>query len=224
MSCAPNLGLAIAGLVLAACTTATRPGSPGSSGPGEPTLAEVRAATERFRDLKVALAEGYIRDPFDLCETADMTGRPASEGAMGVHYFRPDLLGVTAPPSPRVDGNGTHIDFRQPAILLYEPQADGSMELIAVENLVFRAAWAASGHTAPPSFHGYPTTTWLTIPPRQPTRRTCSCRTSTGTSGSIGTTRLGSSSPSIPRSPASTTRVLAAIPDTSFPGGARKPH
>ena len=30
------------------------------------------------------------------------------------------------------------------------------MELIAVENLVFQAAWAASGHTAPPSFHGVP--------------------------------------------------------------------
>ena len=56
-----------------------------------------------------------------------MTGRPASDGAMGVHYLRPDLLGVIAPPSPRVDGNGTHIDFRQPAILIYEPQADGSM-------------------------------------------------------------------------------------------------
>ena len=30
------------------------------------------------------------------------------------------------------------------------------MELIAVENLVFCAAGAASGHTAPPSLHGVP--------------------------------------------------------------------
>src|SRR5262245_36229886 len=85
-----------------------------------------------------------------------MMGRPASDGAMGVHYFRPDLLGITAPPSPRVDGNGKHVDFRQPAILIYEPQADGSMELLAVENLVFQAAWAASGQSTPPSFHGVP--------------------------------------------------------------------
>jgi hypothetical protein len=118
--------------------------------------AEVRTATERFQDVKVALAEGYIRDPFDLCDTADMMGRPASDGAMGVHYFKPDLLGVTAPPSPRVDGNGTHIDFLQPAVLIYEPKADGSMELVAVENLVFIAAWAASGNTVPPTFHGVP--------------------------------------------------------------------
>jgi hypothetical protein len=129
--------------------------SPGP-GAGEPTLAEVRQATERFRDVKVALAEGYIRDPFDLCDTAEMMGMPASLGAMGVHYFRPDLLGVTAPPSPRVDGVGTHTDFRRPAILIYEPQPDGSLQLVAVENLVFQAAWRAAGHLEPPTFQGVP--------------------------------------------------------------------
>ena len=123
-------------------------------GPGEPTLAEVRAATERFQDVKVALSEGYIRDPADMCETGEMLGKPASVGAMGVHYFRPDLLGVTAPPNPRVNGTSTYTDFRAPAILIYEPQADGSMQLVAVENLVFKASWAAAGHTSPPTFHG----------------------------------------------------------------------
>lgn len=125
-------------------------------GPGEPTLAQVRAATKRFKDVTVALADGYIRDPFDLCDTAGMMGRPASLGAMGVHYFRPDLLGVTAPPNPRVDGVGTHTDFRTPAILIYEPQKDGSFQLVAVENLVFIKSWQASGQSAPPTFHGVP--------------------------------------------------------------------
>ena len=73
---------------------------------------------------------------------------------MGVHYFRPDLLGITTPPNPRVDGTGTHADFNQPAILIYEPQADGSLALVAVENLVFIKAWEAAGNKAPPSFHG----------------------------------------------------------------------
>lgn len=122
----------------------------------EPTLAEVRQATDRFRNVEVALAEGYIRDPFDLCDTSSMMGQPAELGAMGVHYFRPDLLGITAPPSPRVNGVGTHTDFRQPSILIYEPQADGSMELVAVENLVFAAAWHAAGHAEPPTFQGVP--------------------------------------------------------------------
>ena len=123
---------------------------------GEPTLAEVRTATERFRDVKVALAEGYIRDPFDLCETATMMGQPEALGAMGVHYFHPDLLGITGPPSPRVDGVGTHTDFRRPSILIYEPQDDGSLELVAVENLVFSKSWRASGQSVPPTFHGVP--------------------------------------------------------------------
>jgi hypothetical protein len=133
----------------------TKGGTP-VPGKNEPSIAEVRQATERFRDVNVALAEGYIADPNNMCETAEMMGKPAALGAMGIHYFRPDLLGITAPPSPRVNGNGTHTDFRKPAILIYEPQPDGSMALVAVENLVFAAAWRAAGHTAPPTFHGVP--------------------------------------------------------------------
>jgi hypothetical protein len=106
--------------------------------------------------VNVALAAGYIRDPANMCETADMVGRPAADGAMGVHYFRPDLLGVTAPPNPRVNGTSTYTDFNMPAVLIYEPQADGSMELVAVENLVFKASWAAAGNEEPPTFHGRP--------------------------------------------------------------------
>lgn len=122
--------------------------------PGEPSLAEMRAATERFRDVEQALAEGYVRDPSNMCDDAAMMGQPANLGAMGIHFFRPDLLGITAPPNPRVDGSGTHTDFGQPSILIYEPQADGSLELVAVENLVFIKAWEAAGKAAPPTFHG----------------------------------------------------------------------
>lgn len=148
------LATAFAGALAASgIAVASEPTAPG---PGEPTLAEVRQATERFRDVNVALAEGYVRDPFDMCDTAAMMGRPASLGAMGIHFFRPDLLGITAPPSPRVNGIGTHTDFRAPSILIYEPQADGSLELVAVENLVFKAAWRANGHSEPPTFHGVP--------------------------------------------------------------------
>jgi hypothetical protein len=145
-------------LFAAAAALAVSAASPGvpAPGAGEPDLAEVRAGAERFRDVNVALAEGYIAAPGGMCETAAAMGQDPSLGAMGVHYFRPDLLGITAPPNPRVDGNGTHTDFRRPAILIYEPQADGSMALVAVENLVFEAAWRAAGHDGPPSFHGVP--------------------------------------------------------------------
>ena len=145
------LGAALAGLAAAVSSAPVPADRPATV---EPTLDEVRALTQRFQDVNVALAEGYLRDPLDLCDTADMMGRPAALGAMGIHYFRPDLLGITAPPNPRVDGNGIHTDFRRPAILIYEPQADGAMRLVAVENLVFASAWHAAGHSAPPTYQG----------------------------------------------------------------------
>lgn len=121
---------------------------------GGTELAAVRAATERFKDVRQALAEGYVPAPGAMCETSSMMGRSGPDIAMGIHYFRPDLLGVTAPPGPRVDGTGTHTDFLKPAVLIYEPQADGSLTLVAVENLVFEKAWREAGHKAPPSFMG----------------------------------------------------------------------
>lgn len=161
--------LCFASFTVAACATSPTPQTAAPQPPaaiykmalasptsGEPTLAEIRTATERFRNVNVALAEGYIRDPFDLCDSAEMMGKPAALGAMGIHYFRPDLVGVSAPPNPRVDGNGTHTDFRKPSILIYEPQKDGSLELVAVENLVFLKAWEATGAKDRPSFHGVP--------------------------------------------------------------------
>jgi hypothetical protein len=117
------------------------------------SIDELREATRRFQDVQVALSEGYVPPPGGVCETAEHMGLPASEGAMGVHYFRPDLLGITAT-EPRVDGTGTHTDFRRPSVLIYEPAANGEMTLVAVENLVFRAAWEAAGNTEPPTFNG----------------------------------------------------------------------
>ncbi len=152
--------------VLAACTpsearepeesAAAAAGAPDATATAsaEPSLEAVREATLRFRDVDVALAEGYVRDPMDICDTAEMMGRPAAEGVMGVHYFRPDLLGISEPPNPRVNGTGTHTDFLRPGILIYEPQADGSLELVAVENLVFIEAWEAAGNRARPTFQG----------------------------------------------------------------------
>jgi hypothetical protein len=119
----------------------------------ESELEAIRAATERFRDVDVAVAEGYIRDPADMCFVPAMEGQPQQLGGMGVHYFRPDLLAITGV-EPRVTGAGTHTDFTQPGLLLYEPQADGSLELIGVENLVFADAWMAAGNTTAPSFLG----------------------------------------------------------------------
>lgn len=135
-------------------TAADTPPAAAASMPDTLALDDVRAATERFQDVEVALAEGYIRDPMDVCEIAPMMGRPVEDGSMGIHYVRMDLLGVAGPPEGRVTGSGTHTDFLEPGVLIYEPQEDGSLELVAVENLVFREAWNAAGNTEPPTFRG----------------------------------------------------------------------
>src|SRR3954471_6407774 len=141
-------------IVAAALALALAPANAGV--PSQADLAPVRAASERFRDVRQALSEGYVPAPGSMCETSTMMGRAGPDIAMGIHYFRPDLLGIAAPPNPRVEGTGTHTDFLTPAVLVYEPQADGSLELVAVENLVFKKAWDAAGHAAPPSFMGVP--------------------------------------------------------------------
>jgi hypothetical protein len=125
------------------------------TGEKEPSLEEVRAIAEKYRDVNIAKAEGYTTD--NKCVTAEMLGHPAAMGAMGLHYVRRDLLGLPPKPSPpgsgRVSGTGTHGDFRNPAMLVYEPQPDGSLQLVAVENLVFAAAWHGQSER-PPTFHG----------------------------------------------------------------------
>lgn len=129
-----------------------------ASSSSEPSLRDVKTLAEKYRDVNVAKREGYTTD--NKCTTAEMLGFPIEMGAMGLHYVRRDLLGLppkAAPPgSGRVRGTGTYTDFRKPAMLVYEPQADGSLQLVAVENLVFASAWQRAGMKSPPTFHGQP--------------------------------------------------------------------
>jgi len=140
------------GWIVASCCALLAVG--GCTRASEPSLDQVKQAAERYRDVKVAIAEGYTTD--NKCVTAEMLGFPAEQGAMGLHYVRRDLLGLPDNPKGRVAGTGTYTDFSRPAMLVYEPQADGSLELVAVENLVFKKAWEAAGNKEPPSFHGNP--------------------------------------------------------------------
>jgi hypothetical protein len=117
-------------------------------------LDEIRAATEKYQDPEIALADGYMRDPGNLCTSATEEDLPAQLGGMGIHFFRPDLLGLTGT-QPRVAGTGTHTDFLQPSVLVYFPDEKGTLKLGAVENLVWAEPWKATGNTGPPDFHGY---------------------------------------------------------------------
>ena len=85
----------------------------------------VRKANDRFKDVNVAMKDGYTPIP---CASG-LTG-----GAMGVHYVNGDYL---------KDGV---IDIAKPEAIMYEPRADGSMELIAVEYIAFKGPAALDGH------------------------------------------------------------------------------
>ncbi len=127
-------------------------GSLAAAGEAE-DIAAVIEATAKYADVSVALAEGFV--PAGECVSAAGEGLPPEWGAMGIHYIHPGKLQITAT-EPRVDGDSTHVDFLNPAILMYEPQADGSLELLGVETLVFQAAWAEAGNDDPPAFAGKP--------------------------------------------------------------------
>jgi hypothetical protein len=114
----------------------------------EVDLDAVRAATEKYMDVNAALADGFVRDPSDMCVSAAAEGLPEEWGAMGVHYIHMGRLGITGG-EPKVTGNGIHTDFMNPGILIYEPQEDGSMKLVGIENLVWQAAWAETGKPVP---------------------------------------------------------------------------
>jgi hypothetical protein len=114
----------------------------------EVDLEQLRTALDKYQDVNVALADGYIPDPSGECVTAEHAGAPAELGAMGIHYLNPEILQITGT-DPEVNGTSTHTDWNRPAVLIYEPQADGSLVLVGLENLVFEEAWIATGEPSP---------------------------------------------------------------------------
>ncbi len=89
----------------------------------------VREVTRRFRDINVALKEGYQLH-FGCVSGPD-------DGAMGLHYVNMALVG---------DGI---LDARRPEIVIYEPLPNGGRRLIGADYLVLAEAWHASNANAP---------------------------------------------------------------------------
>jgi hypothetical protein len=82
----------------------------------------VRQATERFQDVNVAIAAGYVQ--FQGCVSGPQ------EGAMGVHYANPTLF-------------DDQVDVEHPEALVYEPQ-NGRLQLVAAEYITPADAWNGS--------------------------------------------------------------------------------
>jgi len=101
-------------------------------------LAAAEAATEGYQDPEAAEAAGYGLPPegplHECIASLDDTG------AMGLHFINGDLVG------------DAELDPAAPEALVYEPAADGSLELVALEYVVFAEAWDAENDTAPMLF------------------------------------------------------------------------
>jgi hypothetical protein len=83
----------------------------------------VRLANDRFKDVAVAVSEGYAPIP---CASG------VDGGAMGVHYVNASLIGDS-------------IDIKRPQAVMYEPKADGKLELIAVEYITSKGPASLDG-------------------------------------------------------------------------------
>ncbi len=100
---------------------------------GNPLAAAVRAADGQFGDVSVAVSEGYEPIP---CDSA-----PAG-GGMGIHYVNSTYL------------KDKTLDIARPQAVMYEPEADGSLKLIAVEYISFKGPASIDGHLM--NFNGAP--------------------------------------------------------------------
>ena len=92
----------------------------GSTDPaaGSSVLAQkVREANDKYQDVTAAVAAGYMEMP---CASG------AAGGAMGFHFVNVDYLKDAKP------------DIARPQALMYEPAADGKMQLVAVEFIAFK--------------------------------------------------------------------------------------
>ena len=108
------LGSLLAGITLA--STLARPSD----------LQLARAATARFNSVEQAEAAGYA-----LPADGPLSQCIATSGAgMGFHYINGSLL-------------DTIVDLTRPEALVYAPDANGKLKLVALEYVVFQEPWQA---------------------------------------------------------------------------------
>ena len=119
-----------------AATSLVAPAAAESTFHPSPLISKVRAATARYRDINVAISEGFAQ------ATPCVSG--PNSGAMGVHFVLFDRV-----------VNGV-LSADQPESLIYEPMPDGAMRLVGVEFIVLVATWESMHpNSGPPALDGH---------------------------------------------------------------------
>jgi hypothetical protein len=112
-------------ITLIASVLAATAGSALAASSANPLVDAVRKANNRFKDVSVAVAEGYK----PIACASGIEG-----GSMGIHYVNETQL--------KDDG----INMAQPEAVMYEPSADGKLTLIGVEYITVKGPADLSGH------------------------------------------------------------------------------
>lgn len=105
-------------------------------------LDALREATAKYKDVDAAIADGFLPGDISICWNAEDVGRDPDLGAMGIFYVHPERTGLL-PTGVLIDGDDTELEWLEPELLTYEPQEDGSLELVGVGYVVFKTAWQA---------------------------------------------------------------------------------
>ena len=81
-----------------------------------PLVKLVREATGQYRDVEVALDDGYVPDPY--CASGE------NGGAVGIHFVNIDLV-------------DNELNAAEPEVLYYEPLPGGGVRLVGAEYAYF---------------------------------------------------------------------------------------
>jgi hypothetical protein len=111
--------------LLASVLAVTAAGSALAASNANPLVEAVRKANDRFKDVQVAVSEGYK----PIACASGIEG-----GSMGIHYVNETQL--------KDDG----INLAKPEAVMYEPSADGKLTLIGVEYITVKGPAELSGH------------------------------------------------------------------------------
>ena len=111
--------------MLASVLGVTVAGAAWAAGNMNPLVDAVRKANDRFKDVSVAVAEGY--KPIACASGLD-------GGSMGIHYVSEAQLKDDA------------IYLAKPEAVMYEPAADGKLALIGVEYITVKGPAELNGH------------------------------------------------------------------------------
>jgi hypothetical protein len=116
----PSKNTALALAVTAALAGVAGPAAAGGApkkdpAPSKAQLAKVRQATAKYRNVKTAIADGYIATT--ACEDS-------RSGSMGFHYIHPGRA------------SDRKVDVAKPEFLLYGPKQGGGVQLNGVEYYV----------------------------------------------------------------------------------------